>query len=121
VVTGALDVIMPSLQADVIDWGELRTGERKEGVCFAAWHLAKKLALGAAAYVTGIAPAAGSFMPNQPQDRAAPLDMHLLPSLFPLACFASGALVFLRFGLDRAAHARVQSALGATRSCVATA
>jgi GPH family glycoside/pentoside/hexuronide:cation symporter len=41
-VSGALDVIMPSLQADVIDYDELRTGERKEGVYFAAWHLAEK-------------------------------------------------------------------------------
>jgi len=47
--------------------------------------------------------------------------MRLLLSLFPLACFSTGAFVFLRFGFDRSAHARVQSELGATRGCVATA
>ena len=34
--------------------------------------------------------------------------MRLLLSLFPLGCYAAGAFLFLRFGLDRAAHARVQ-------------
>ena len=121
IVAGALDVIMPSLQADVIDWDELRTGERKEGVYFAAWHLTEKLALGVAAGATGLALAASGFVPNQPQGGAALLAMRLLLSFFPLACFSAGAFVFLRFGLDRSAHARVQSELGATRGCVATA
>ncbi len=121
VVAGALDVIMPSLQADVIDWDELRTGERKEGVYFAAWHLTEKLALGVAAGVTGLALGASGFVPNQPQGGTALLAMRLLLSLFPFACFSAGACVFLRFGLDRAAHARVQSELGATRGCVVPA
>jgi len=121
---GGLDVIMPSLQADVIDVDELRTGERKEGVYFAGWHLAEKLALGVAAAVTGLALAASGFVPNAEQAAPALLAMRLLLSLFPLVCYSAGALLFLRFGLDRAAHARVQRALaerGATRSCAAAA
>src|SRR5262245_58730638 len=121
---GGLDVIMPSLQADVIDFDELRTGERKEGVYFAAWHLAEKLALGVAAAATGLALAGSGFVPNVEQGPRALLAMRLLLSLFPLCCYAVGAALFVRFGLDRAAHARVQRALaerGATRSCAAAA
>jgi GPH family glycoside/pentoside/hexuronide:cation symporter len=121
VASGGLDVIMPSLQADVIDWDELRTGERKEGVYFAAWHLAEKMALGVAAAVTGLALASSGFVPNQSQPGTAMLAMRLLLSLFPLCCYTVGAVIFVRFGLDRAAHARVQSALAATRSCAAAA
>jgi len=120
VAAGGLDVIMPSLQADVIDWDELRTGERKEGVYFAAWHLAEKLALGVAAAVTGLALAASGFVPNQGQGAAALLAMRLLLSLFPLCCYSAGAFLFVRFGLDRATHARVQGELTA-RSCAAAA
>jgi sugar (glycoside-pentoside-hexuronide) transporter len=115
-VGGALDVLMPSLQADVIDWDELRTGERKEGVYFAAWHLAEKLAMGIAAAVTGLALAASGFVPNQPQGEGAVLAMRLLLSLFPLVCFTAGALCFAGFGLDRAGHARVQRELDAARA-----
>jgi Na+/melibiose symporter-like transporter len=110
---GGLDVILPSLQADVIDWDELRTGQRKEGVYFAAWHLAEKLALGVAAAVTGLALSASGFAPNQPQAAPALFAMRALLSLFPLALYAAGALLFFRFRLDRAAHARVQRALAA--------
>lgn len=120
VAAGGLDVIMPSLQADVIDWDELRTGQRKEGVYFAAWHLAEKLALGVAAAVTGLALAASDFAPNQPQAAPALLAMRALLSLFPLAVYTAGALLFVRFGLDRAAHARVQREISA-RNCVAAA
>jgi GPH family glycoside/pentoside/hexuronide:cation symporter len=121
VAAGGLDVIMPSLQADVIDWDELRTGQRKEGVYFAAWHLAEKMALGVAAAVTGLALAASGFVPNQPQGPTAVLATRVLLSLFPLACYSAGALLFVRFGLDRAAHARVQRELDASRTCVAAA
>jgi GPH family glycoside/pentoside/hexuronide:cation symporter len=120
-VSGALDVIMPSLQADVIDFDELRTGERKEGVYFAAWHLAEKTALGVAAAVTGIALGASGFLPNQPQGEATLLTLRVLLSLFPLGLYAAGSFLFLGFGLDRAAHAQVQREIAATRGCVAAA
>ncbi len=120
-VSGALDVIMPSLQADVIDFDELRTGERKEGVYFAAWHLAEKTALGVAAAVTGVALAASGFVPNQPQGEATLLTLRVLLSLFPLGLYAAGSFLFLGFGLDRAAHAQVQREIAATRGCAAAA
>ena len=118
---GALDVILPSLQADVIDWDELRTGERKEGVYFAAWHLAEKVALGVAAAVIGAALGASGFAPNQVQGEATLLTLRALLSLFPLVCYALGSFLFLGFGLDRAEHTRVQREIEATRSCVAAA
>jgi GPH family glycoside/pentoside/hexuronide:cation symporter len=110
---GALDVLLPSLQADVIDWDELRTGERKEGVYFAAWHLAEKLATGIAAAATGAALSGSGFAPNQAQGESALLAMRLMLSIFPLACYGAGALLFLRFGLSRAEHAFVRERLDA--------
>jgi GPH family glycoside/pentoside/hexuronide:cation symporter len=120
-VSGALDVILPSLQADVVDFDELRTGERKEGVYFAAWHLAEKAALGVAAALIGVALAASGFAPNQPQGEATLLTLRGLLSAFPFVCYGLGSWLFLGFGLDRAAHARVQREIAATRSCVAAA
>ncbi|HVH06225.1 MAG TPA: MFS transporter [Myxococcota bacterium] len=113
--SGALDVFMPSLQADVIDWDELRTGERKEGVYCAAWNLVEKVGMGVAAAVTGLALAASGFVPNQPQGDAALLAMRLLLSLFPLLCFTAGAARFAGFALDRAAHARVRHELDSSQ------
>ena len=108
IAAGALDVLLPSLQADVIDWDESRTGERKEGVYFAAWHLAEKVALGVAGAVTGLALSASGFTPNGSQGDAAVLTMRLLISALPFACYGAGALLFLGFGLAREERAALQ-------------
>ena len=109
------DVVFPSLQADVIDWDELRTGERKEGVYFASWNFVAKTAQGVAGVATGLMLAASGFRPNQPQTEAAMLTIRALMSGYPLLCYALGALAFLRFRLDRAAHAALRAELDARR------
>ena len=44
----------PSIQADVIDWDEHATGERKEGAYFAAWNFVFKVATGLTQGLTGL-------------------------------------------------------------------
>lgn len=41
----------PSMQADVVDFDTLRTGQRRAGMFFALWSMSTKLALGGAALV----------------------------------------------------------------------
>jgi GPH family glycoside/pentoside/hexuronide:cation symporter len=110
---GGADVVFPSLQADVIDWDEHRTGERKEGTYFAAWNFVSKTALGLVAGVTGFALAAGGFEPNQEQSESSLFAIRFLMSGWPLVCWGAGALLFLRFGLTRAAHAELRAELDA--------
>ncbi|HKE10143.1 MAG TPA: MFS transporter [Myxococcota bacterium] len=106
-----LDVLLPSMQADIIDWDELRTGERKEGVYFAVWHFSAKTAAGIAGILVGAALQASGFLPNQPQGETTQLALRALMSGIPLACYGAGALVFLRFALTRAAHDEIRRAL----------
>ncbi len=110
------DVVFPSLGADVIDWDELRTGERKEGIYFASWNFVQKTAQGVAGVATGFLLAASGFVPNQPQTETATLAIRALMSAYPLLCYALGTLAFLRFGLDRAAHAAIRAELDARRT-----
>ncbi len=109
--SGCGDVIFPSLQADVIDWDEHRTGQRKEGVYFAAWNFAAKTAVGVSAVVTGSALAQSGFEPNQEQSESARMAIRALISLFPFVCYGAGALLFLRFRLSEEAHAEIRRAL----------
>ncbi len=108
---GGADVVFPSLQADVIDYDEYRTGERKEGVYFAAWNFVAKTALGLTGMVTGIVLATSGFEPNQEQTEVAKLAIRSLMSGYPLVCYGAGALLFLRFGLTRRAHAEIRATL----------
>ena len=107
---GGADVVFPSLCADVIDYDEYRTGERKEGMYFAAWNFVAKTALGLAAIVTGFALSASGFDPNREQTETAKLAIRSLMSGYPLVCYGTGALLFLRFGLTRQAHAEIRAA-----------
>jgi len=110
---GCLDVVLPSLQADVIDTDEFRTGERKEGVFFAAWHFAAKTAVGLSGMVVGFLLQSARFVPNAVQEEGALWMIRALTGGFPLLCFGAGTLVFLGFALTREAHASVRLALDA--------
>ena len=111
--SGGADVVFPSLEADVIDYDEYRTGQRREGMYFAAWHFAAKTALGGAAMLTGFVLAASGFEPNVEQGESARFAIRALMSLFPLVCYGTGTLLFLRFRLTRDAHAEIRAALDA--------
>jgi GPH family glycoside/pentoside/hexuronide:cation symporter len=106
-------VLFPSIQADVIDYDELRSGERKEGVYFAAWNLASKTATGVSGMLVGFLLATSGFAPNLEQPESATLTIRALSSVFPFICYSAGILAFLRFGLSRSTHAAIRAQLDA--------
>jgi len=105
------DVLFPSIQADVIDWDELTTGERKEGAYFAAWSFAAKGAGALSSTLVGFALAAIGFAPNAEQTPAAQHGLRLLAALGPAVCYAVGIALFSRFSLGEREHAGIQAAL----------
>ncbi len=110
---GALDVLFPSLQADVIDTDEHLTGERKEGVYLAAWHFVSKTGVGLSGMIVGFLLSASGFEPNVAQGPESLFMIRLLMGGLPLLCFGAGSLIFLRFRLTRAGHAEIRAALDA--------
>ncbi len=110
---GGLDVLLPSIQADVIDYDELETGERKEGVYFSAWHFVQKTAMGISGALVGILLSASGFVAGQEQTEQALFAIRLLCSGIPLVCYATGLLIFLRFGLNRKEHSEIRAKLDA--------
>ncbi|MDH3685880.1 MAG: MFS transporter [Myxococcales bacterium] len=106
------DVLFPSLQADVIDWDELQSGERKEGAYFATWSFAAKTSGALASTLVGVTLGLMGFVPNVPQEPNVLLGMRLLAGLVPAGLWLCGTLIFLRFDLGKAEHARILAALG---------
>jgi GPH family glycoside/pentoside/hexuronide:cation symporter len=111
--SGCLDVVFPSIQADVIDYDELRTGERKEGMYFATWNIAMKTAIGLSGMLAGFALGASGFEPNAPQSEAAKQTIRALISGVPFLCYSAGIVAFLRFDLSRETHAEIRRVLDA--------
>jgi GPH family glycoside/pentoside/hexuronide:cation symporter len=104
-------VIAPSIQADVIDYDEYLTGERKEGAYFAAWNFVFKTATGVTLMLTGFVLQLAGFAPNEEQGPNAEFAIRALYSLFPLGCYLIGTVIFLRFRLDEKEHARIRRIL----------
>jgi GPH family glycoside/pentoside/hexuronide:cation symporter len=105
------DLLFPSIQADVIDWDELATGERKEGAYFAAWSFAAKGAGALSSTLVGFALSAIGFVPNAAQTPEAKEGLRLLAALAPAVCYVIGIALFLRFSLGEREHAEIQAAL----------
>lgn len=100
-----------SILADVIDWDELQSGERKEGAYSAAWGFAFKLGIGCVIILTGVALQAAEFRPNVEQ---APVSLWTIKLLFgglPLVGYLVGAFIFSHFSLTAEEHARVRARL----------
>ena len=104
-------VVAPSIQADVIDFDELETGERKEGAYFAAWNFVYKFGTGLTLMLTGFVLELSGFVPNSVQSEEALFALKALYGLFPLTCYLLATVLLSRFSLDEAAHAKVREQL----------
>jgi GPH family glycoside/pentoside/hexuronide:cation symporter len=113
---GGLDVIFPSIQADIIDYDELQTGERKEGTYFAVWHLAAKTSSAIGTALVGFLLAASGFVANAEQSPETVSAMRLLMSGIPLVCYGVGAGLFCFFRMTRKEHAAILTQLEARRA-----
>lgn len=106
---GALRTFPDSIKADVIDWDEARTGERKEGTYFAAWNLADKLAGAISVGVVGLAiqAADGGVDPD---------GLRLVFGYLPGSFLLLSMLAMRRFKIDATAHAALRARIDSAQS-----
>ena len=104
-------VIAQSVQADVVDYDEYVTHQRKEGVYNAVWNLIRKFAGSLTALLTGLILQLSGFEPNVEQSESVTFALRALLALFPSICFAIGASFFMRFRLNESEHAKIRQAI----------
>jgi len=108
---GSGAVVAPSIQSDIIDYDEVLSGKRKEGIYFAAWNLVYKSATGFTLMLTGFVLSASGFEPNVEQSETAKTALLALYALFPLVCYTIGAIIFSRFTLNEAEYVSIREEL----------
>jgi len=113
---GVGSVVGPSIKADVIDWDELQSGERKEGSYLAVWTFVQKSAHGLCAILLGFALQWVGFEPNVEQSTATKWTILGLYGVFPGVAYAIGAVLLSRFKLNEQEHGLVRQALDARNS-----
>lgn len=119
IATGIGSVVGPSVQADVIDYDEVLTGERKEGAYFAVWNFIRKTASSITAFIAGFAMQFSGFVPNVEQTEWTQLVIVLLYAGLPAASMIIGVALFqFGFGLDEEEHERIRSELDARAAVV---
>ncbi len=111
--TGIGAVVGPSVQADVIDYDEYMTGERKEGAYFAVWNFIRKAAAGITGGLAGVALQYVGFAPNVEQTETTKLAITLLFTGLPCISLVIGTTIFLRFRLTEEEHRRIRAELDA--------
>ena len=105
-------VVGPSLQADLIDYDEYRTGERKEGAYFALWNFVRKAANGITGALAGVALQLSGFVPNAEQTPETLQAISFLYAGVPGIAMLLGAWMFFTlFRFDAADHLRIRAEL----------
>ncbi|MBO6704015.1 MAG: MFS transporter [Pseudomonadales bacterium] len=113
---GSGAVVAPSIQSDVIDYDECRTGKRKEGTYFATWNFVLKSATGITIMLTGFVLSASGFTPNQEQTELTKTALLALYALFPLVCYIIGTAIFSQFKLNEAQYQKIRDSLDSKQS-----
>ena len=108
---GATLALPSAIQADVIDYDELLTGERREGQYIGWWSIAKKLAaavgIGAGLAILGMA----GYTPNAEQTQSVQLVLRILYALVPSVLNLVGLVIALAYPISDGIHTQIKQAI----------
>jgi glycoside/pentoside/hexuronide:cation symporter, GPH family len=113
---GATLALPSAIQADVIDYDELLTGERREGQYIGWWSISKKLAaavgIGAGLAILGMV----GYVPNATQTPEVTMALRVLYALVPSLFNLIGLAVALAYPISDQVHAGIKEAIAKRRA-----
>lgn len=108
---GATLAIPSAIQADVIDYDELLTGERREGQYIGLWSISKKLAaavgIGAGLSILGMA----GYTPNAEQPAEVLMTLRVLYALVPSICNVVAIAIAIAYPISGQIHGEIRQAI----------
>jgi len=112
---GATLAIPSAIQADVIDYDELLTGERREGQYIGLWSIAKKFAaavgIGAGLSILGLA----GYTPNVQQTAEVQMTLRILYALVPSLCNLVAIAIACAYPISDQIHNQIRTAIAQRR------
>jgi len=113
---GATLAIPSAIQADVIDYDEFLTGERREGEYIGLWSISKKFAaavgIGAGLSILGMA----GYTPNAEQPAAVQTTLRVLYALVPSLCNIVAIIIAFAYPISGRLHADIRKAIEQRRA-----
>ena len=114
---GIASVVVPSIKADIIDFDELQTGERKEGAYTAAWNFIRKAGAGLAIGGSGLLLQwSGYDGEAEVQTQTVKNTILLIAGGLPAIGYTIGMILFSRFSFNELEHADVLAELQRKRA-----
>ena len=108
---GATLAIPSAIQADVIDYDELLTGERREGQYIGLWSISKKFAaavgIGLGLSILGMA----GYTPNAEQPPVVQMTLRVLYALVPSLCNIAAILIAFAYPISSHMHGEIRKAI----------
>jgi GPH family glycoside/pentoside/hexuronide:cation symporter len=108
---GATLAIPSSIQADVIDYDQLITGERREGQYTGIWSLSKKIAAAAGVGIGLTLLGAAGYRPEVEQPERVVFTLRILYALVPCLCNAAAMAIALSYPITEDRHSAIRDAI----------
>jgi GPH family glycoside/pentoside/hexuronide:cation symporter len=96
-----------SMVPDTVEYSELKTGIRREGILYGAFFFCFKVGSAVSGWLTGIGLAAAGYQPNVAQTARALLGIRLLLTLVPLAFILLGIALVAFYPISLAFHRKM--------------
>jgi sugar (glycoside-pentoside-hexuronide) transporter len=100
-------VLQTSMLADTIEYAELATGKRSEGLIFSSQTFMVKLASALTLWITGIILTVTGFVANIAQSQSALMGIHVIIALFPFIACTLSIIPMLFYPLSEKKHAEI--------------
>jgi len=113
---GATLAIPSAMQADVIDYDELLSGERREGQYIGIWSISKKLAAALGVGVTLAILGGAGYTPNEVQSEQVQFTLRVLYALVPSLCNIVAFVIALTYPISRRVHKEILAAIDQRRA-----
>lgn len=104
-------VMETSMIADTIEYAELKTGKRSEGMIFSSQTFLAKITAAAAAGMIGFSLAAAGFLSGIPQSLEVMKGIHAITAFIPFACSILAIIPLIFYPLTEARHAEIVAEL----------
>jgi GPH family glycoside/pentoside/hexuronide:cation symporter len=108
---GATVAIPSAMQADVIDYDELLSGERREGQYVGVWSITRKLAAAAGVGAALQILAGSGYTPNAPQSEQVRFVLSVLYALVPCVCNVVAFLIAMTYPISSKVHQEIRAAI----------
>ena len=105
---GAGLVLPSSIQADVIDYDQLLTGQRREGRYIGLWSIAKKLSAALGIGIGLLLLGNAGYSPNMAQEDSTVMMLRVLYALVPCLCNIIAILIICFYPITEKKHAQIR-------------